>query len=383
MGAIVSMMRTVVSFVMNLKAMGEAIFKLFTKFPKDPFGTIIGVITIIFGMIFGLILLLIWLMWTVTGLAWVLMFLYATIVTVIGGILYTVGMFVICTLLAIPYFGLWLIDMPTGGLVVSMMRCENSAGAWYDINQFDGDNGYMRLMPFVCLRPCTRGYTPSMLCCCAKLPSYMPDYCPQQQVYRTYRGMSGALSTQPYAFDTFKPPKGFKRMTQTQRKVIMLGAFRKKMEWYQKCYASLVSYDYLNRHLCHNASQLGLEPEEVVKLCKACRESFCNHKSANLKMGIKASMTGPESEGNFQADAPNNRNASAIGNKSSCERLDALIRNGGLESSLDSSSNFPHGPGVEMLKRVLVVFIVTLCILITLYSLVEAVNALKESQVQA
>ena len=378
MGAIVSMMRTIVDFFINIKELGKAIFNLLKKFPKDPFGTIIGVFSIVFGMIMGLLWLLIWIMMTASGLAWALMFVYATWVTLTAGILFTVWMFIIVIWMAIPYFGLWLIDMPSGGMVVKMMRCENAPGSWYETNQYDNDNGYLRLAPFVCLRPCMRGYVPSMVCCCAKLPSYMPDFCPQQQVYRVYRNkLSISTQQQPFSLDTFTPPKGFKRMTLAKRKVILLGAFRRKMEWYQKCFASLASYDYLNRHLCHNAANLGLDPEDVVKLCKACRESFCNHKNANLKTGIRASMTGPTAEGNFQEDAPNNRNGTEIGNRSSCQRLDELIRNGGLESAMDSSSNYPHGPGVEILKRILVVLTVTLCILISLYSLVEAVNAIK------
>lgn len=376
------MMRTIVDFMMNFKQLGIAIFNLFKKFPKDPFGTIIGVITIIFGMIFGLILLLWWIAWTVTGIAWALMFVYATVVTIVAGILYTVWMIVILILLAIPYFGLWLIDMPTGGMVVSMMRCENSAGSWYETNRFDSDNGYLRLAPFVCLRPCLRGYMPSMLCCCAKLPSYMPDFCPQQQVYRVYRGKI-EIGAQPFSLDKFTPPKGFKRMTQAKRKVVLLGAFREKMEWYQKCYASLMSFDYLNRHLCHNAAKLGLAPEDVVRLCQACRESFCRHKNGNLKTGLRASMTGPDVEassvgGGYQVNAPNNRNGSASGNLTSCQRLDLLIKNGGVDALQDPTSMYPQGPGVAMLKRVLVVFTVTLCILISLYSLVEAVNAIKD-----
>lgn len=374
MGAIVSLFRTVVDFLMNFKALALAVYNLFKKFPQDPFGTIIGLLAILLGTILGLILFVIWLLNTLMGVGFILAFVYATLVPLLGGILYTVGMFVLVLLLALPYFGLWLMDLPTGGLVVRLMRCENLPSSWYEANRFDDDNGYLRFVPFVCLKPCSLGYVTNAVCFCAKLPSYMPDYCPQQQVYRVYRNIGSlSLSAQPFAVDKFTPPSGFKKLTKQKRRQMILDAFDAKMQWYQRCYATLTSFDYLNRHLCHNAGNLGLSPADTVKLCRACREVFCNSAPGNLKHGLKASMLGRKLEGNWQSFAPNNGRGD--GNRASCDRLDNLIRNGGVEQAPDGPG-YPKGPGVEMLKRALTVFVVAMCMLIALYSLAEATNSL-------
>lgn len=371
-----SIARTIADFFVNIKAMGIATGRIFREFPRDPVGTLLQFLTIWLGTIAGLVLIVIWILLTVTGAAWVMMFFYATVFTLGFGILYTFLLIGIICILAVPYFGLWLIDLPTNGLIVKMMRCENEAHSWYERNRFNDDNGFMRIAPFVCIRPCKRRYTPILECCCTRLPNYMPDFCPQQQIYRTYRGIADIFSG-PYVFDKFVPPSGFTRLSRQRRKSILLSAFKEKMSWYNRCFQTLKSFDYLNRHICNNISNIDLPQEELVKICQACREVFCNHHETSI-LSRHAKMIGPALDGNYQADAPNNGRGPQIGNRKCCADIDRIIfESENTTQEVDSSTVSPSGPSVYIMKRFLFVFTIGLCLLIMLYALIEAISAFR------
>jgi len=367
-GGIVKALGSVVKFITNLGQMAVQIGKLFANFPQDPVGTIIGVITIILGVIVGIILVIWWLLLTVTGTAFLCVFIWSGIVVIIGGILYTIFLVLLLTLMIIPYFLLWLIDMPTGGAVVAWMRCENTTRAWYSVPNWVHDNVFSRL-GFACVRPCPARYKPTFTgCCCDKLPAYMPDFCPQQQAYRVYRQLTPIMSTAPEAFVNYVPTPGFKQLPIEAKRVRIGKSFGEKMKWYQKCYRVLEEFDYINRHLCDNVDRLGLSDKEVARMGAVCRECYCRHQPA--ARGESAVMIGAKQEGNYQSWAPGG------GNKTSCARIDKVLRKAVAMSDALDPTSLANGPASNLLNRALIIAIITLAALLTLLSIAEVGNKL-------
>jgi hypothetical protein len=368
------------NFFINIGQMGEALGNLFTQFPQDPFGSIVGLLSIFLGLIFGLIFLYFYLTLTVTGVFFGFVFITCTIYAVLFCVLYTIYLVLLSVLMAIPYFGLWLLDMPTGGFVARMMRCEERLDAWYNQPGFSDDNGFEHMFPF-CVRPCPERYRPALggTCCFSRAP-YMPDYCPQQQVYRILRAGSKPWTSGPLSLVRFKPPPGFGWMAYPAKRALLLKAYEQKVKWYQGCYASLTKYDYLTRHLCDNFDLLGpaVDADGQLVMAAICKDCFCDYRSDDLRTGIMASMT---SYG-YQEDAPPPAGQPSsvpdpsdptggarvpAGNLSQCARLHAAVANS-LAAGLASGSG---GPGSELFRRTMLLAVLVVCVLLSLYSLLD------------
>jgi hypothetical protein len=291
LGSLFSTFKLIGTFFKNIIAVAIALGMLFVKFPIDPFGTIIGILTIWLGAIVGLLLTLIWLIMTVTGQFFILLFVIVTLWTVGFSILYTCWLVQICLLMAVPYFGLWLVDLVTGGLVVRLMRCENELTDWYKRGSFQDGNGYERFVP-ACLMPCKSRYRVSDSgCCCTPLPDYMPDLCPQQLIYGIYRSgdtAAGLTAKGPSTLARYSPPAGFSSKTLGVKKQMIRDAYSQKAEWYQRCKGALKDRDFINRHLCQNVDLLDLSDEARASMATACAESYCDYVPGG---GGKASMT--------------------------------------------------------------------------------------------
>ena len=364
LGGLMKALKGILKFIMNLMAMSVAVATLFAQFPIDPVGTIVKLLVILIGVVVGIILVLWWILMTVTGIIFVIIFALTNISTIGGGILYTILLIWLVLIMTIPYFGLWLVDMPTGGAVVSMMRCENAPHAWYDTPSWVDNNLYNRL-GMMCLRSCPKRYKPtSSGCCCDRLPNYMPSYCPQQQTYRIYRQL--ASSTNPEVFENYTPDGVFKKLSVTEKQSFIGKAFTEKMTWYQRCYRVMGSYDFLNRHLCDNIDRLGLPVDVAMRLGVTCRECYCRHKPSR---GETAEMMGSGLTGNHQSQAPGG------GNKSACARIDAFLETVEVKGNgLDMAAS----PASKLLSRTLLIAIIALTIVIAMLSLAEAGKALFE-----
>jgi hypothetical protein len=274
---------------------------------------------------------------------------------------YTAFLIWLTLIIAIPYFGLWLIDMPTGGFVVRMMRCENRPDAWYSRPSHADANGFSHFLP-VCLRPCALRSRPQYAeSCCGALPQYMPDWCPQQQVYRTFRagttpkdGGSG-----PFSLARYTPMSGFSSLHAEKKHKLILEAFKDKVEWYQRCYVSMHGLDYLNRHLCDNFDLIqGLDSDGRKSLIVACSECFCDYEPSDLDKGIHAWAT----QVGFQP---------TTNNKAQCDRLHEAAK------AADADEAPPDG--AAMLSRALRVALLALCVLLVLFALIEGGSAGIES----
>ena len=373
LAAIGDALSSIGNFFINIGQMASALGNLFTQFPNDPFGSIIGLFTIVLGIQFGLIFLLLYILLTVTGIFFVALFAWVTVYTMGAGLIYTWYLVLLTVMVAIPYFGLWLIDMPTGGLVVRMMRCEAKLDAWFAQPGYAEDNGFAHFLPF-CMRPCPERYVPSVggTCCSARKP-YMPDYCPQQQVFRILRAGKLPSDRGPAAFIKYTPVPGFASMPYPQKRLAIIAAYKDKVEWYQTCYASLTGHDYLTRHVCDNVDLLGdaVDAEGVLAMSAVCHDCFCEYAAGDLKQDDRAGMT----RIGFQGDAPSPAgsggtvdpdNPNPQGNSSQCRRLKAAA-----DAALKAGLLRGPGPGTDLLRRALLLAVLVICVLVAMYSLVH------------
>ncbi len=253
----------------------------------------------------------------------------------------------ITVLISPPYVLMWLIDLVTGGFVTKMMRCENLPDDWAGLQTYSEGNGFNRMFP-ICFAPCFQRYTPKG-CFCVKRPHYLPDFCPQQQIFRIFRGMS---APEPYVFETYKPQPGFGQKSLMSKQKEIINAYRKKMSWYQTCYQKLSDFDFINRHLCNNVARVqGLSDAQKKKLSVLCTECYCNYRegrgSQKGLLGADATMTSEA-----ERDTP------------MCQRL-----KGGAKPVDQSPMT---GPGVELLKRTLLIAMLVVCVLVLFYSMIKA-----------
>lgn len=362
LGGIIKALSSIAAFFKNIGSIGEALGKLFMQFPTDPVGSIIRLISILVGMILGLVLMLIWILFTIVMFPLVLAFAVMWIYCITFGALYTLWLIILAILLAIPYFGLWLIDMPTGGFITRLMHCENSPGEWHTRNMISDDNAYIRYFPF-CTGPCGSRYTVSWSgCCCDKLPDYMPDMCPQQQIYNFATGNGGSMfnpMSGPFAIAKYSPDSKFYNKSVQQKRKFLISVLKKKVKWYQRCYDKLGNKDYLNRHLCTVFDMLGIKENSILsKLAVVCDECYCNYRSndsATSTGGARMTDEGYQDEGDG-------------GNESLCRDIKRQAAGGKSDPS--------NQPGPQLLRKALILTLITLCGMLALYSMAQSGNKL-------
>jgi hypothetical protein len=347
--SIVSALSSIVTFLRNIQFIGEAIGRFGMQFPTDPLGAIIGILSLILGTIVGLIVMIWYMLLTVLGVFWVLLGLIGVQVVFGWAILYTIIRVLWSVLITIPYLLMFFGDLMTGGFVTKMMRCENLPDDWSNMPNFSHGNEYNRIFPF-CFRPCFKGYKP-IGCFCHKRGHYMPDFCPQQQIYRVFRGMG---LSQPYVFDTYRPSPyshfGQKSLQAKQSEIV--AAYRDKISWYQTCYQKVSEFDFINRHICNNVNRVnGLSATQRERLTVLCRECYCNYKEGDgrgLGIATAAIMTGEE------------------------ERTGMLCNRLSTKQSAPNMQETMSGPGVVLLKRTLLIGMLVICVLAMFYSMLKA-----------
>jgi hypothetical protein len=356
---------------------------LLIQFPIDPFGTIITFMLVLIGTAIGLILYLLYMLLTFIPVFLLFVLSYAVLTSFVWALIQTFYFAIVVTVIvAVPYFFLWLVDMLTGGMVSRLMRCENSPDVWSEGNSFADNNLYSQWVPF-CWRPCGKRYRPIYGgTCCQRLPKYLPDHCPQQQIYRTFVSSSKGRGTPsstggPDTFVDYLPEAGFAGKDPAGRQRMMASAFKEKVKWYQRCYTTFSGYDFINRHLCDNVDLLPTSKDEdaTARIVTSCREIFCNYQptSSPVRTTITTSSTHdykfelststatarmtPRSLVRYQRDAPGG------GNMKSCDRLN---------SKAGELSELGDDPASGLLRAVLIISIVVVTTSILLVSVVSA-----------
>jgi hypothetical protein len=196
----------------------------------------------------------------------------------------------------------------------------------------------------------------------------MPDFCPQQQIYRIFeKGAVPSSDPGPVAFVNYTPQPGFNALTMLQKKGTIETAFMEKIGWYQTCYDGMKDQDYLTRHICDNVDVLfQYDPKEYpsppqvnVTLSTVCKEIFCDYRPGSSHAW--------RTDSGFQASAPGDGNGN--GNKVSCARL--------VEAAAKNIAAPASPPGTDLLRQVLVVTLAVVAIMISVRSIRDAEIQLK------
>ncbi len=158
------------------------------------------------------------------------------------------------------------------------MACENSPFAWYENSFFHKGNIVER--DLMCKKSCPDGYQVSNDGnLCIKIPDYIPNYCPQAQLMRIYKGLkvSGPLNLKEYSL-----PRG---LTDAQKEKYIEDFKKNKKDYYESCQnLSMLKYDDIAKSICSNmefTKNSNVSQKDIKNICynKFCKngnhESFC------------------------------------------------------------------------------------------------------------
>jgi hypothetical protein len=207
-------------------------------------------------------------------------FLYYFVIVILVELIISLVFFAIFIIFCVIAVGMWIADLATFGLVRWLTRCENHIDAWFKQANFAYDNVAKRLL-FAQL-PCASRFKPQGFWC-VRQPSWDPDYCPQQQIYRIYKGM-GVSS--PWIMDKINENTSFKLMNPAQKAEALKTFFQNRQGFLNKCSKTLSQHKHIIRCICANYKNIKLENESdralLAPLCKqvfcysADKESFCS-----------------------------------------------------------------------------------------------------------
>ena len=278
LGGLKDALNAIKDFVLNIAAVGRAIGKFAQRFPKDPFGSIIGILMLIIGTIVGAVVMLLYILLTVLGVAFLVLFLYAIVMSFGRSILSTVIKVLTVWFIAIPYIVMWVVDMITGGAVVRNMRCENLPTWWEDQAAAENGNVYARF-GLLCMAPCRRGFENSGPFC-TKKPHYMPTTCAQAQVFRAFRGKS---LTTPEALPRYKPTPQFKHMSLKAKQRELTAVWKRKSDFMYACNLHTSRYDFVSRHVCASVDKYRMDEELRARVKGLCAEAYCAYEEVEEK----------------------------------------------------------------------------------------------------
>lgn len=243
----------------------------------DPFGAIFGFVMLILGMVIGLVLYLIYVLLTITELYMIPGIVYAFVVSYVYAFILTVLEVCFTIILAIPYLILTLIDLVTGGLIMHLLRCEALPSDWAVI-PFAAYDNVRRRLGIVCAAPCFgQGFVPALggvACYC--MPSDVPPFCPQQQLFRAFRAIPLG---DPYEFDGFTADAIFHTLDPEAQQRQMAKAYGRKADFLGRCYSASAPYSYITRHMCSDLDTLlpeGTTQEDRARLDGLCRQVHCD-----------------------------------------------------------------------------------------------------------
>ena len=268
-------------FFLNLLKAAKMIATLFSQIASNPIGVVFSFVIIILGTIVGFLLLILWAIFTIPPFILFPMYFYIvwTVIIVfalkLGGYLL---MLVVLFLLFIPF---WLLDMALGGALVAMLRCENLPSIWFEGHSYASGNEYKRFLG--CAVPCSTRFRPSTGLCW-RLPDYLPDYCPQQQIYRLHLART---VPSPYAFETYNDNPKFQLKEKDQKVTTLLKAFQEKQTFLRTCADRLSGYDFINMHLCAGhkviAETMKVRQDDLKKFRFVCSQTYCKYKRSTSK----------------------------------------------------------------------------------------------------
>lgn len=272
-------------FFANILKISIIMIRVVMNFVTDPIGSTIRLILIILGVIVGLVLILIYTLLTLLMVNYLLGFAWAWVVAFGISMFLTVVEVMFVALLTVIFAALWLLDLLTGGMVVRLMRCETLPDEWEHRPNYAQGNTAQRSWGIACCYPCASRFQPWGSALCQRVPSYIPDYCPHQQIITAFRHgnlLGGGYLGSPQFFDTFpiRADPGIVAKDRAAKEKILLDAFARVRSYLGSCYQALQKYDYIDRHICFNVDRLPdsqYPPHVKDKLVTVCSQIYCEY----------------------------------------------------------------------------------------------------------
>ena len=199
------------------------------------------------------------------GLIW--LNLWLTCVSIILWLLY-----------AILYFTLGILDVFTGGAIMSMLRCENRPDSWAFTPNWMRGNKFTR--SFFCSRSCAKRYYPDYTgLLCVRQKRDEPTFAPQQVIYQTWKNIDYIT----YALDkieySHKPKKNyFVNMTDDERKEMWNEVYTQQVDYMKETQAGFGLYDSLISAMClemTNEDNGEIASDTKAKIKSLCSSCYC------------------------------------------------------------------------------------------------------------
>lgn len=238
-------------FIGVLKSIAKTFVAMYTiviaiaQIVSDPANIIPGILQWLIGIIIGFLIYIMYLVLLVMSFVFIIpaaiiIFILKTAITLLWIVVY---------ILIITIFGiLTLIDMATGGIVLTLLRCENLPNAWHMLPGFVRDNVYVR--KFFCQFRCSSRYYPDGYGC-KKLPDYEPAYCPQQLIYNAYYNRLDQLKLVPYIHQYQPTIDYYLNKTDDDRKSLWEQLFNERRDFMELCSDKMNPYDHITNKMCY------------------------------------------------------------------------------------------------------------------------------------
>eukprot|EP00798_Chlamydomonas_sp_ICE-L_P009568 gene9568-12155_t len=276
----IGFLKSIADFFTSLVDVAKAIASLFVNFPKDPVGTIIGLLCIIIGVAVGLILIIVYAIFTLLGLAYVIAFMVAWAWALVLPVAMVLFYLLLSIIFIVPFLLLFIIDLMLQGALIRLFACETLPSEWVDNANYIYDNYYERSIAYIGLvkKPCTRRFRPVGVFCERMRPD-MPDYCPHQLIYMMFSGNKPIVSgftLGPTVFDRFRSSDHYKMHHPETKRKFVRDSWKTKVMWNKKYTHVFSDYNYIVKHVCLDPSQTATTPGEEDTLRSLCKDAFCS-----------------------------------------------------------------------------------------------------------
>lgn len=272
-------------FFTSILTLAKGIVKLLT----NPF----AIIMMILGFILAALLMIVYVLLTALFIHVIFGFFYAVFTVTLAAVLWTVLYTLLVVPLTILFMVLWILDMCTGGLIMTLLRCESLPSGWYRYASYALGNRYTRT--FLCALRCAKRYSPAYRTflfysteVCERLASNEPSHCPQAVAYRAWRGEP---LDEPATFQDFATSPKLALMSEDDRRTYLQSTYNRKKKHLLACddvtkddYRGMgkkADYRYYHiikaacRHGAHSV-QVASNPKLAQALRDACRITYCD-----------------------------------------------------------------------------------------------------------
>lgn len=261
--------------LMNIIPMVIHIAQFIILLATDPFQAIFGIFMLVLGMGLGLWSYLWYVFLTLTQFYWIPGVFYAFVISYVYAFILSFLEVVFTIALAVPYLIMTLIDLLTAGMIMQLLRCESLPSEWASqpFTAFDNVRGRFGLG---CSVPCNgASFVPSYEVMCYCMPPDTPPFCPQQQLFRAYRGLPLG---DPWIFDGFTADSAFHVLDPKDQQRQMAKAYDRKTEFLGRCYSAVSPFSFITRHICADLDTLlpDVSSKDKARLATLCHQAHCN-----------------------------------------------------------------------------------------------------------